>query len=280
MTSLSRPTPYAPRSTLHAVRRHLRLWRRFVVLAFVREAEYRVNFFLHVGYGLAQLAVAVGTFALLYRFTGEIAGWTEAEALLLVGVYRVVDGLIELQFGANLRAIGGYIRRGELDFYLLRPVSSQFLVSLRLLHLDEAVNVLIGLALALYAGERAGVRWSVAGVAEAAAFALCGLLLLYALWFAAVTCSFWLVRVDTLDQLFEGVFEAGRYPVSYFRGVVRAVLTFAVPVAFATTFPAEALRGTADARLLPVGLALTALALWCTHRFWRFAVRHYSSASS
>ena len=260
--------------------RYLRLWRRFVITAFAREAAYRVNFLLGVGEGLAQLALAVVTILLLYRFTDSVAGWSRAQVLILVGIYRVIDGLIALQVAPNMLAISGYIRDGEMDFLLLRPVSSQFLVSLRLLSLPNAVNVLIGLALTVYAANSAGVHWSVPGIAEAVVFGLCGLLVLYALWFATVTCAFWLVQVDTLDTLFYSAFETARYPVSFFKGIVRALLTFAVPVAFATTFPAQALLGRADARLLPVGLLLTALGLCGAHLFWRFATRHYSSASS
>ena len=268
------------RYLLRRVLGYLRLWRRFAIIAFVRETEYRANFFIGVGEGLAQLALAVVTFLLLYRFTNTVAGWSQAQALLLVGIYRIADGVIGLQIAPNMFAISGYIRRGEMDFLLLRPVSSQFLSSLRMLELPEAANALGGLALAIYAGNSAGVHWSALGVAAALAFGVCGLILLYALWFFTVTLSFWLVQVDTLDTLFYSLFETARYPVSFFKGLIRALLTFAVPVAFATTFPAQALLGTADLRLLPVGLALAATALVATHLFWNYAVRHYSSASS
>jgi len=157
--------------------RYLRLWRRFAIIAFVREAEYRANFLIGVGEGVAQLALAVLTFLLLYRFTDTVAGWSRAQVLVLVGVYRVADGLIGLQIAPNMFAISGYIRRGEMDFLLLRPVSSQFLTSLRMLELPEAVNALIGLALAIYAGNEAHVHWSVWGVAAAGAFGACGLVL-------------------------------------------------------------------------------------------------------
>src|SRR5215212_4072331 len=257
--------------------RYLRLWRQFAITAFVREAEYRMNFVIGVGEGLAQLALAVISFLLLYRFTDQVAGWTQAEVLMLVGVYRIVEGLITLQIAPNMRAITGYIRSGEMDFMLLRPVSSQFLVSLRTLALPEGVNVLIGMLLVLYAGGAADVQW---GVLAAGAFGLCGLLMLYALWLFMVTFAFWLVQIDNLDTFFYSLFETARYPVTFFKGLLRALLTFAFPVAFATTFPTQALRGQADLRLLPVGVVLAAALLFGTHVFWNFAVRHYSSASS
>ena len=260
--------------------RYIRLWRRFAALAFIREAEYRFNFLVGVGEGVAQLALAMLTFALLYRFTDQVGGWSLAQVFLLVGIYRIVDGLISLQIAPNLLAITNYIRTGEMDFLLLRPVSSQFLVSLRLLALPEAVNVLIGLGLTCYAGHLAGVQWSILGIVEAVAFGLCGLILLYSLWFFTVTFAFWLVQVDNLDTLFYSLFETARYPLSFFKGGVRTLLTFVVPVAFATTFPAQALLGTVDHRLLLVGVALAVFALLGSHLFWNYAVRHYSSASS
>src|SRR2546429_6819000 len=93
--------------------RYLRLWRRFAVISFVREVEYRVNFLLSVGEGGAQLALAVVTFLLIYRFTPRVAGWSQAQVLLLVGIYRIVDGILNLQIAPNMLAISGYIRRGE-----------------------------------------------------------------------------------------------------------------------------------------------------------------------
>jgi ABC-2 type transport system permease protein len=260
--------------------RYLRLWRQFIITAFMREAEYRMNFVIGVGEGLAQLALAVISFLLLYRFTDQVAGWTQAEVLMLVGVYRIVEGLINLQIAPNMQAISGYIRSGEMDFMLLRPVSSQFLVSLRTLALPEGVNVLIGLLLVIYAGGAAGVRWSAVGVLAAGAFGLCGLLMLYALWLCMVTFAFWLVQINNLDIFFYSLFETARYPVSFFNDLLRALLTFVFPVAFATTFPTEALRGQADLRLLPVGFVLATALLLGAHLFWNYAVRHYSSASS
>src|SRR5687768_2122944 len=95
---------------------HLRLWRQFVVMAFVREAEYRVSFFMNVGVGLAQLALAVFAFEVIYGYTDQVAGWSRAQVLVLVGIYHTVQGLISLQMAPNLLAISGYVRRGDLDF--------------------------------------------------------------------------------------------------------------------------------------------------------------------
>jgi ABC-2 type transport system permease protein len=265
---------------MRSLRRHIRVWQRCVLNALACETEYRANILTTVAEGMAQVALAVVTFLVVYRFTPSISGWTRSQALILVGIYRVAEGLINLQVAPNMVAIGSAIRRGDMDYVLLRPVSSQFLVSVRTLVLSECANVCIGIGITVYAAQAAGVRWSIGGVLEAGVILCCGVVLLYAVWFAIMTCSFWLVQVVNLDVLFFAVFESARYPVGYFRGAMRALLTFVVPVAFATTFPTDALLGRADLRLVPLGVGLAAIALLGTHLFWNMAVRWYSSASS
>jgi len=261
--------------------RYPRLWRRLLITAIVREAEYRVSFLLAVVEGIVQVGLVALTFELLYQFTGELAGWTRDQVLVLVGVYRIADGLISCQVAPNMLALPDYVRTGELDFQLLRPASSQFLVSTRRFALAEAVNVLIGLGVVAVAGARAGVAWNPLAVAAALVLLACGVVLLYALWFAIMTLSFWFVQLDTLDSLFAGLFEAARYPVAFFSGWARVLFTFAFPVAFATTFPTEALLGRGDVRpIVGLGLLLAAAGLAGSHLLWRQALRHYESASS
>jgi ABC-2 type transport system permease protein len=264
--------------------RYLRLWRRFLITAFVREAEYRFNFAVSVAEGTAQLVLAVLTVLLIYQFTPEVAGWTRGDLIMLTGIYRLVESLIALQIAPNLLSVPEYIRSGEMDFLLLRPVSSQFLVSLRRVTLPEVANALVGLALALYARSYLDVHIvpgnTALGIVHTVLFVTCGLIMLYAVWFVIVTLSFWVIQVSTLDTLFYSLFETGRYPVTFFKGFVRTLLVWIFPVAFATTFSTRALAGETDTRLALVAVALASLALYLSHRFWNFAVRHYSSASS
>jgi ABC-2 type transport system permease protein len=260
--------------------RYLRLWRRFLLNAAVRETEYRGSFFLAVFEAITRLALVWLTFDLIYRYADGVAGWSQAEVLVLVGVFRIVDGLIHAFVAPNMGRIPGYVRAGELDFHLLRPVDSQFFVSTRRMELSQLADVAIGLAIVLYAGGQAGVVWGPLVVAQALLIAACGLVVLYAAWFAIMTLSFWLISVGNLEELFFGLWEGARYPVQFFSGAMRALFTFGFPVAFATTFPTEALLGRAPPWALPTGLALAAAGLLFSHLFWRRALRHYESASS
>lgn len=259
---------------------YMRVWWRCVAMALMRDTAYRFSFVLRVGEGVLQVFVAAFTVVLIYQFTDSVAGWGRADVLLVLGIYRVVEGLVRCQFAPNLWNVPGMIRRGEMDAVLLRPVSSRFLVSTYTLDLPELANVLIGAGLVLYAGQAAGVAWNALEVGAALLFGACGLTLLYAVWLACVTLAFWLIDTGPLSQVLETLRGAGRYPVAFFPGPARLFFTAVFPVAFATTFPASALRGQIDWRLLLVGVSTAALSLLATGRFWQFALRHYSSASS
>jgi ABC-2 type transport system permease protein len=261
------------------VRLHLRLWWQFLLSDAMRLMEYRVNFVFGIVKQGATLALSIFGFGLLYQYTDEIAGWSRPELLLLLGVFWIFSGV----WGVLLEGLASVtydVRAGAMDFVLLRPVSAQFFLSFRRVAVLDGVDVLLGLALVSFAGERAGVVWSPWNVLLACLYGACGFITIYALRFMLVSCVFWLISVKTLNDLLHPVFEVGQYPVTFFKGWVRIFLSFVVPVGFATTFPAEALLGTADLRLLPAGALLAALSLYASHRFWLLAVRRYSSADA
>jgi len=91
---------------------------------------------------------------------------------------------------------------------------------------------------------------------------------------------FWVVRIDQIVELFEGVYQSGRWPVTIYPGWLRVSLTFLVPIAFAVTVPAEALtsRLTVDTLALATGFAIALLVF--TRWWWRFGLTRYSGASA
>ncbi len=111
-------------------------------------------------------------------------------------------------------------------------------------------------------------------------FLICAMLIVYAIWALLHTLAFWLVKIENISQIFFAVFETARFPVGAFPGVLRVFFTVVVPVAFMTTVPASAAAGTLDWRYAVAAPLIALIGLWLSHRFWQFALRHYTSASS
>jgi len=164
---------------------------------------------------------------------------------------------------------------------LLKPLSSQFSATCRYVNVYQVPQIFINLGLMSYAFHLMG-RWpSVSGLATFAVMFPFGIAILYALWTAISTCTFWLVRqAPNISEVLDSLYGAARYPTRVFPEFLQFILTFLVPLAFVTVLPAQALAKSISP-LYPLGsVALAAASLYLSHRFWTFATRYYTSASS
>jgi ABC-2 type transport system permease protein len=264
--------------------RYARTWRRFWATALAAEMEYRVNFLVELTATLGNLAGSLFVLGLLFgpaagSGTG-LGGWSWEGALLVLGAYTLLDGVASTLLHPNLGSIVTQVQRGTLDFVLLKPIDSQFWLSLRTFSPWGLPGVAAGLGLMLYALARLDrpPGWWAAGQAVAMLLASC--LLLYALWFVLAASSIWFVKIWNATEVLRSTLAAGRYPVQAYPIGLRIFLTFVLPVAFLTTVPAEALLGRATPAELVGSLLVAATAAVLSRRFWHFALAHYTSASS
>jgi ABC-2 type transport system permease protein len=244
------------------------------------ELAYRVNFVVRLFQSLVELGTALAGLAIVFSYTDNLGGWRPDEIVALVGVYFLVGGVIGLFIQPSMEAFIESIREGTLDFTLTKPEDGQLLISIQDVEIWELIDILLGFGVLSVALVRLGER---IGAGEAAAFAvmlLAGGAIVYSFWLILASLSFWFVRVENILVIFQSMYEAGRWPISLYPGWLRFGLTFLVPVAFATTVPAEALTGRLDTPTLLGALALAAAMLVASRLFWRTGVRHYSGASA
>ncbi|MEN9787305.1 MAG: hypothetical protein RLZZ299_2569 [Pseudomonadota bacterium] len=252
------------------------------ILGLVRTAlagavQYRASFLLDATTGLGGALAVVLPIAFVYGRAPSIAGWTRPEALLVTGFFLLLQGFVGVVLEPNFAALVDAIRRGTLDFVLLKPADSQLVVSLQRLSPQRAWDGLAGvavLAVALRDLPAPGPREA----AAAAGLFAAGVLATYGLYLAVVCTSFWFVRVDNLRFLLAGVLDAGRWPMGVYRGWVRTLLTVVVPVVLVTSTPALALRGRVGPALAAQSLAVAVAMLLGSRWVWRVAVRRYGSA--
>lgn len=260
--------------------RILRLLSIFYRNALYTEMEYRANFIANAFMSAFWLAFAILGLRVFFYHRTQIGGWGYLEAMLVVGFFTLFSGLIEALLQPNMNRIIDQIRRGTFDFVLLKPVDSQFMASLRHLSIWKLADVVMGAGICIYAAVRLDLSPTVGDLLIAGGFMACGAVILYSIWLMLVTAAFWFVRIDNITELFTAIYETGRFPVSVYPSWMRGVLTFVVPIAFITTFPAAAVLGRAEPWLLAAAVLLAAALFAACTRFWRYAVRHYSSASS
>ena len=265
------------------MRRHLRLYRAFWRNCLRQAVEFRANFWANLLTNVGWLFSLVLFMKLIYLNTRSVAGWSEGEMFLLVGTYSVMLGIADTLFYRNLSELPNQIRLGTMDFTLLRPVNSQFFVSLRFVALDGLGQLVGAAAMLAYGLARLPAPPSLPHLAAYLFLLGCGVVLFYAISLSVMTLSFWLVRLDNLFVALDTVFGLARTPTDVFRAFGRAapfLLTYVLPLAFLATVPVRALSGALSAPLLVAGPGLALAFLAASVLFWRFATRAYSSASS
>ncbi len=260
------------------VRRYLWVLNLFWRAAISAELEYRINFVVAVFSSLGGLIGSLFGLFLFYRTGYSFAGWSWDEALVLLGVFTLLQGVSATFLVPNLNKIVRYVQEGTLDFVLLKPISSQFWLSTNTLSPWGLPDVLFGLIIIFYAGQKLAFA-PMAYLALLPPLAL-GVVSLYSLWFILGATSIWFVKIYNVTEVLRSLLEAGRFPIEGYPAAYRVFFTFIIPVAFLTTVPAQAALGRSEASWL-LGSALLAAALFkFSQWFWQFALRFYTSASS
>lgn len=260
-------------TTLRVALLHLRI-------GVLNDMQYRVNFALQVLQSLLAIAVGLIVFQLVFSYTTELNGWTHSELLAILGVQAVMAGVIHAVIQPNMMRLTEDVREGKLDHALTKPVDTQMLVSVREVQLWQAVDIPIGATIIGFALVRVEADL---GVLDTLAFGVAlafGAVLLYCFWLILATGSFWVVRMWFLPELFEGIFQTGRWPVGIYPDWLRFGITFLVPIAFAITVPAEAVTSRLDWQTLLFAALFTVVAFAFTRWFWRFGLRNYTGASA
>ncbi len=255
------------------------MWVFFRVGA-MNELHYRVNFFVQLFQALIALGTGLVGLALVFSHTTELAGWTRPELLAIMGIHIMMGGLLQATVQPNMQRLMEEVQRGTLDYALTKPADSQVLVSVREVRIWQSVDMLVGLIVLSVAVIQIQARIGIGQALAFAALLLLGGLMIYSFWLILTTGAFWVVRMENVLELFQGVYQAGRWPVDIYPGWLRAGLTFLVPVAFAVTVPAEALTGRLTPTTVLIASALATGLLTLARLFWRFGLRHYSGASS
>ncbi len=258
--------------------RYVHVLKLFWAAAIAAELEYRLNFLIAALSSLCGLAGSLFGLFLFYRGDYAFQGWTWAEALIVLGMFTLLQGFSATFLAPNLNRIVRHIQQGTLDYVLLKPISSQFWLSTHTISPWGLPDLLFGGAIVGYAGGQLGLGWQayLAGLLPLG----CGFVILYSLWFMLGAMSIWFVKIYNVTEVLRGLLEAGRFPIAAYPMSYRLFFTFVVPVAFLTTVPAETLLQRGNSAWLLGAAGLAGLLLYTSNAFWRLALRFYTSASS
>jgi ABC-2 type transport system permease protein len=253
------------------------LWRNSVT----REMSFKGNFLLWIVVELLWFALQLCFISVLYLHTNSIGTWTQWQVVLLVGGSSLIQQTYQAFFLTNCVNISELVRTGKMDFLLMLPVNTRFLVSLRQVDLGAFVNAVFAVVVMFYAAARLNLHPTAAQFLGFLALCVVGILIHYSLMFMLAAISFWTVRAQGIVWGYYNLFNIARMPDDAFRGVFKVVFTFVLPVLLVSNVPVRVLADKLQSPvlwlvLLGMGGVCAVLSEW----FWRVSVRRYTSAST
>jgi ABC-2 type transport system permease protein len=253
------------------------LWKNSVT----RETMFKGNFLLWIVVELLWFGLQLSFIGVLYLHTDQIGTWTKWQVVMLVGASHFIQQMYQAFFLINCANLSELVRTGKLDFLLMLPVNTRFVVSLRQVDLGAFVNAASAVAVLTYAARQLQLVPTLVNTLGFLALCAIGILIHYSLMFMLATISFWTVRAQGIVWGYYNLFQIARMPDEAFRGLFKAVFTFALPMLLVSNVPVRLLADKLTSPkplllLLGMGIACALVSEWV----WRLSIRRYTSASS
>lgn len=247
--------------------------------SFITDLEYRANFFTRILTDVFWYIAQVATFEVLYQHTDKIGDWDKYQMRVFLGLLFVIDACYMIIIHENLENISDKVSKGDLDLILAKPVNSQFMLTLQKANTAIFGNLLLAIAWLFYAlnglpeFDYMRLLWLVVLIP-------CSLIVVYSMRFMFSATAVIFTRSENLQFLWWQVYRLGMRPDSMYSPYLKYALLTILPVGVIISIPARALLNPPELNYLLWPLVLVPMLIYGTHRFWNFALKHYSSASS
>jgi ABC-2 type transport system permease protein len=263
------------------VRRYFGIYRALWKNSVTREVTFKSNFLLWIIVELLWFALQLSFISVLYLHTDHIGTWTKWQVVMLIGASHFIQQIFQAFFLVNCTNLSELVRTGKLDFLLLLPVNTRFVVSLRQVDLGSFVNAASAVGVIGYAAAHLPQAPTVLESAGFLALCVAGILIHYSLMFLLASISFWTVRAQGIVWGYYNLFQIARMPDEAFHGLFKAVFTFGLPMLLVSNVPVRVLAHMATSvtdLVLLLGMAVVCFVV--SELGWRASVRRYTSASS
>jgi len=262
------------------IKKYIKIYPLFVFTSLASEMEYKVNIIIDFLTAVLSLIGSIFLLTIFFQNADKIGGWSFEQALIIQGIYTILNGITNTWLNPNLTEIVKYIREGTLDFVLLKPVDSQFFISFKKINPSGCLEILLGFVLLLYCIKVNQININLVFLLLSLITILCSISILYSLWFLISTTTIWFVKTWNATEVLRSFLYIGRFPLNSFSFSLRIFFSIFIPIAFITTVPSEVFLGLAPIWKIFLEIIVSAIFLIVSRRFWLFALKYYTSASS
>jgi ABC-2 type transport system permease protein len=258
----------------------LKLLSAFLKVNIQMSLAYRADTVVNILLNLMWLGWELLSLNIIFSNTDTIAGWGFGELIALLGVFRLVHTLMIALIWPNTEKFNQSIRDGSMDYTLLQPINSMFLVTFSRITVWRAWDLILATVLIVIGINMSGDIITPLNLLTFVLLTVSGAIVIYSLWIVLIALTFWFTKFDNNVTILQALLDAGRYPVTVYPVWLRVIVTFIIPVAVATTVPLQGLRGELNLSRVIMFLAIGVISFLIASRVWRAGLKKYSGASS
>jgi ABC-2 type transport system permease protein len=258
----------------------LKLLSAFLKVNIQMSLAYRADTVVNLLLNLMWLGWELLSLGIIFSNTQTIGGWGFGELVGLLGVFRLVHTFMMALIWPNTEKFNQSIRDGSMDYTLLQPVNSMFLVTFSRIMVWRVWDLVLAVILIVVGVNLAGDTATPLSILTFGVLTVSGAIVIYSLWIVLIALTFWFTKFDNNVTILDALLSAGRYPVTVYPVWLRIVVTFIIPVAVATTVPLQALRGDLTLTRALVFFLIGIASFLVASQVWKRGLKQYSGASS
>jgi ABC-2 type transport system permease protein len=258
----------------------LKLLSSFLKVNIQMALAYRADTVVNILLNLMWLGWELLSLNIIFSNTTTLGGWGLGELIALLGVFRLVNTLMIALIWPNTEKFNQSIRDGSMDYTILQPVNSLFLVTFSRITVWRIWDLVLAIILIVVGINMAGDIVTPFNILTFILLAITGTLIIYSLWIVLIALTFWFTKFDNNVTILQALMDSGRYPATVYPAWLRIIVTFIIPIAVATTIPLQALRGDLGPSQIVLFVVISIVSFWVASKVWKAGLKRYSGASS
>jgi len=264
---------------MKTLKKYLKVWIKTTLAVFSADLANRFGAFVFILGKVLRFLFFLGFLYLLVGKTKVLAGYSLSQIVFFFLTFNLIDITAQL-FLRGVYYFRSKLISGNFDLTLVQPINPLFKTLTAHTDVLDLITLIPLTAFLIFFAITQGLVFSFTSVVLY--LALVSNALFLALSFHIIVLAFGIItlEVDHLIWMYRDFSGLGRIPVDIYKGMLRSFLTFVIPVGVLMTFPAKALMGLLSTKMVFFSFLLAFFLLFCSLRFWNFALKRYSSASS
>ena len=258
----------------------MKLLSAFLKVNIQMSLAYRADALVNILLNVMWLGWELLSLSIIFNNTDTIGGWDFSELIALLGVFRLVHTLMIALIWPNTEKFNQSIRDGSMDYTLLQPINSMFLVTFSRITVWRAWDFILAIILIVIGVNMSGDTTTPLQILTFIMLTVSGAIIIYSLWIVLIALTFWFTKFDNNVTILQALLDAGRYPVTVYPVWLRILVTFIIPIAVATTVPLQGLRGDLTLGRVLMFVSIGVVSFLIAAQVWKAGLKQYSGASS